>query len=265
VTFPQDRHVRVQVSTDANTWFARVFGASFGQVRVGASAVARVMTSGTAACIKPFGIPDGLYDDANGDSLLIWESRSGKGPQNNEFDEDEEGAYEAFTLVGDTDSSPGVGRDIYEMLATNYCPEGGIQMGADLPAKPGNNTLGNVRQGLSTLSDSTSIDRDHLWSEDFNIYDFDGDPIVAIIPTYEPPAPATGTGTVKVTGFLKVVIDPNFVTCQNQGNRHPDCNDEDARGQRQQVWARVYPATGLTDTCVGAGCSETNFVLQLIQ
>jgi hypothetical protein len=107
---------------------------------------ARVIESGTASCIRPFGLPDNAYDeDDMGKKVLLWESRS---PSN-----DSEEGYDAFLLVGNVASKPGLGYSVYDMLTDTDCANDLVQVGDEIPAKPGNNQLGSVKKALKDLND----------------------------------------------------------------------------------------------------------------
>lgn len=233
--------------------FARIFGRD--QATVSAFATARVTNTGSSTCIRPFGIPDGGFDQSSiGDKVLLWESSGGG---NNSA------GYDAFALVGNPASNNGVGHDIYHMLVDTECAADQVSVGDSIPAKPGNNTLGNVKQGVKVLADLDPL----TWSEDgpyngFNRPDWESDPRVALVPTYDP-GTYTGTwgGRVTVTGFVRVFIIPELIDCHPNSNPCVYSNN----GKREQLYAVLLPATGASDTCVGQGCGSLNRVLQLVK
>jgi hypothetical protein len=245
--------VSVLVERRFPLFFARIFGVETAPISAFASA--RVSTSGTAACIKPFGVPHGGFDEnAVGDTVLLWESSGGG--NNSE-------GYEAFALVGHEGSNSGVGKDIYEMLVDTDCAADVVTVGGQLPAKPGNNSLGVVKQGIKELEALPDL----TWSPDgpyngFNRPDYQDDPRVALVPTYDP-ATYTGTwgGHVTVTGFVMLFIIAELTEC------HPNKNPctFTPNGSRQQLHAIVLPASGVSDTCSGENCADLNRVLQLVR
>jgi hypothetical protein len=255
--------VNVLVQRTFPLFFARIFGVETAPISAFASA--RVTTSGTSHCIKPFGIPQGAYgDDDVGTDVLLWES----GPQPSSDGETE------FLLVGTTESPAGVGRDVYHMLTDTDCEFSMVEVGDEIPVQPSNNSLGNV---TTALRDIETAYGSLTWSPDgpydgFNKADYLDDPRVSIVPmydesTYAPP----GAGTVSVTGFLMVALVQRLVNGQLEntvpcggGPNNPPCVYS-STGQRQQLWAVVLPAPGVSDTCSGAHCSDLNRVLQLIR
>lgn len=250
-----NQEVTVHITRPIPTLFANIFGISVADVR--GISTAKVVRSGTAACIKPFGIPHGTYTEANiGQKVLLWESGNNASSP---------GVTE-FVLVGDGGSTPGVGRDIYNMLTETDCDHTQVQVGGEIPVQPSNNTLGNVNGGLA------DIRREHgtvSWTPDgpyggFDREDWVSHPLVAIVPMYDPATLSLpGTDNVTVTGFLRLVIDAETVLCGG-GPRNPRCRYSTS-GTRRQLYATILPASGVTDNCVGTGCAALNPVLQLVR
>jgi hypothetical protein len=247
--------VIVHISRPIPLLFAKILRND--QADVGAFATARVVQSGTAPCIKPFGIPHGTYTDANiGQKVLLWESGNNANSP---------GVTE-FVLVGDGGSTPGVGRDIYNMLTDTDCTFTQVRVGGEIPVQPSNNTLGNVNGALRDIAQEHGV---VSWTPDgeydgFNREDWASHPLVAIIPMYDPATLSLpGTDNVTVTGFLRLVIGSETVLCGG-GPRNPPCRYSTS-GTRRQLYATILPASGVTDSCVGTACSTLNRVLQLVK
>lgn len=264
-----NRKVTVRLQQPHDLWFARIFGIN--ESRVGALAAAHVRLSGSAPCIRPFAIEHNVYTDEDiFKKVLLWESRNGTGSE-----KDNDDGYSRFILVGNVDSSPGVGNHIYKMITDTSCEFSNVKVGDEVPAKPGNNTLGNVKNGLKDLE---KYARDNgygelTWSETgpydgFNKPDYLDDPRVALIPMYDPATlstPWTGTDPVTITGFLRIALLTQMVDCKSSGGGNdPPCQFP-GNGKRRQVYAVVLPSVGLSDVCRGESCSEINRTLQLIQ
>jgi Flp pilus assembly protein TadG len=236
-------------------FFARVFGRRSASVQ--AQATARVHDSGTAACIKPFGLPNNAYSSSDvGRRVLIWESG------NNANDP---GATQ-FVLVGNQTSPNGVGHDVFYMLTDNSCANNRVEVGGSLPVQPSNNTQGNVDQALRDIRQTYGT---LTWTADgpydgFSKPDWNSDPRVALIPLYPPGSVVfPGSTTATVTGFIRVVIDSNTTNCK-AGTANP-CVYATNNGQHEQLYATILPANGISDTCVGTGCAQLNRALQLVQ
>ena len=222
------------------TLFARVFGETARDV--GALAAARVTTSGTAACVKPFGLPNTLYqgEEHIGTMKKIWEQK-----------DDGDG----LALVGHEGSPPGLGADVRRMLADTECRYT-MSTGSFPYRAPDDTRLGQVRNGFNDLiaSDPTLTWTPNGPYEGFNREDWASSPRVAVVPLYDPAtsnyAPG-GTGTLHVTGFLTVFFS------HMQRTRPPRPHD--------QVFGVVLKTVGVSDVCNGGLCSETTPVLQLVK
>jgi hypothetical protein len=70
---------------------------------------------------------------------------------------------------------------------------------------------------------------------------------------------------VTVTGFIRVAIVGNLVSCHSNANANQNPCQFPGNGQRQQLYAVMLPAIGVVDGCAGANCSNTNLRLQLVE
>jgi hypothetical protein len=245
--------VNVLVERRFPLFFARIFG--FETAPISAFASARVTTSGSAACIKPFGISDGLYtDDDVFREVLIWESKGNA---------DKDAGESNFLVIGTPESPRGVGHDIYHMLMDASCSFSNISIGDTVPAQPSENIWGNVRKGLTDLEKENGGELTCCSGpyDGFNKPDWESDSRVALIPIYAPES--IEDGYVTITGFLRLVVDTQWRTCNN--NTGPSCNNPESSGNQRQVYAWIIPSPGLTDTCTGSGCSDLNRTLQLVR
>jgi hypothetical protein len=263
------RRVTVRLQQRHDLWFARIFGAN--DAPVGALAAAHVQLSGTAPCVQPFAIEHDVYTDADiFKKVLLWEQSGGAG-QN----KDNEEGHSRFILIGKQSGNPGNGHEIYNMITDRTCEYANIKVGDEVYRKPGNNTLGNVQNGLKDLEKWAKQQGygELTWSESetandgFNKPDYLDDPRVVLVPMYDPATlrtPYTGTDQVTITGFLRVALLTKLVECQNNSKKHPPCQFP-GNDNREQLYAIVLPSVGLSDTCEGQGCSKINRTLQLIQ
>ena len=247
------RTVHVRIERNFPLFFARIFG--FDAAPVSAFASARVTSSGTANCIKPFGVPTDSFQDVEpGDSVLIWEQRG------SEKDED----FGGLILVGGTS-----GRTIFDMIVDTECSSQ-VSVGDPMTVQPSNNTVGNPTNALKNLQSQYGR---LFWTEDgaydgFNKEDWQKDPRVALIPTYDPGTwPGQPNGNVTVTGFIRIAIFDHVKECHH--NPKPgefECAGGGNTGKRSQVWATMIPASGITDTCELTGaCADNNRALQLVR
>lgn len=232
--------VTVRVARRQPTVFARFF--RIDTVDVVAVATARVNNSGSAACVKPFALPNTIYQNEAdwGTEKKIWEQK-----------DDADG----FVLVGFDGQTPGVG-NIEPLISGNNCDEGTVSTGSVVYRAPDDTRLGQVRNGFDNLIDA---DPTLTWTPDgpyngFNRSDWVTSPRVALVPLYDPtissPTPG-GTGTVTITGFLTV-----FFT---RMDRTPPPRPKD------RVWGVILRTTGVSDVCSSGLCSETTPALQLVQ
>ena len=232
--------VTVRVARRQPTVFARIF--RIDTVDVVAVATARVTSSGSAACVKPFALPNDIYQNESdwGTEKKIWEQK-----------DDADG----FVLVGFDGQTPGLG-NIEPLISSTNCDQGTVSTGQAYYRAPDDTRLGQVRNGFDNLIDS---DPYLTWSptgpyNGFNRADWVSSPRVALIPLYDPavsnPQPG-GTGTVTITGFLTV-----FFT---RMDRTPPPQPHD------RVWGVILRTTGVSDVCTSGLCTETTPVLQLVQ
>lgn len=232
VDHPQST-VRVGIQRTIPLTFARIFGMN--EREIGAMAVARVTSSGTAACVKPFALPDTIYqgDDFLYTEQMIWEQRSPSG----------------MRQITTPDSPPGGGNWVYEMLVDTTCART-LSTGTASYRTPDNNRVGQVFNGFDQL---VSYDPHLTWSPTGQYDGFDREhwaesPRVAVIALYDHTTViGTGTGTLQITGFLRVFF-------------HRRTNPPNV-----ELYGVILPASGISDTCAGQGCGEATRVLQLIQ
>lgn len=248
-----DSMVTVNVSrANVPTLFAGLFGRNF--ANVGASASAQVTTTGTVACIKPFAIPQGTYDDTDvGTKVLLWESgNNASAPGTTEF-----------ILVGNEESHGG--NVIRDMLENSVCDQG-VQVGSDIEVQPSNTALGNVNVPLGNIIEEYGA---ISWSstgqyDGFNRSDWSTHPLVAVIPLYDPAtlSDAPGYDEVTITGFMRLLLDSQTITCRAR-TANPCVYA--TSGNRDQLYATILPATGLPDDCVATGCGSLTLTLRLVK
>ena len=232
--------IRATVQRDTvRTFFAPVLNPNWARLPVGATAVARAVSSGTVNCLKPFALP---YEDkffATHERQLIWNKQA-----------------DSLRLIGFDDFPPGTG-NLQPYIANPGCnPNATLSVGSEPPLAPDNNRLGQVVNGIKSMYDQDPHlyynDRDNLFYNEPNFTtvrdNWQNSPRVGKVALYEPQPIGTGTGTVKIKGFVTIFFD---APVRDRGDVY--------------VYGRVFPTTGLSDGCSAAGCATKTYSVRLVQ